>query len=249
MGDSLGGARGMRQRARRRLRLLLFLGNALVLTAFVITAYGFDVLHDSELDTVDARFTVRGERPAPKGLVVVKIDDVTFNDLQQRFPFPRSLHARLIDRLTRGGAKVIAYDVQFTEPTEAAEDNALIDAVDRAKNVVLATTEVDDRGRSNVFGDESIVREVGARVGNASYLTDSGGVIRRMPYEVEKLKSFAVVTAEVASGKRIKRSAVPSGGAWIDWHGPPGTVESVSFSDALRGKTPRGFFRGKIVVV
>src|SRR4051812_33853955 len=249
MGDSLGGTRGMRRRARRRLRLLLFIGNAIVLTAFVITAYGFDVLHDSELDTVDARFTVRGDRPAPKDVVVVQIDDVTFNDLQQRFPFPRSLHARLIDRLRRSGAKAIAYDVQFTEPTEEKEDNALIDAVERANNVVLATTEVDDKGRSNVFGDQSVVTEVGAKVGNASYLTDSGGVIRRMPYEVEKLKSFAVVAAESASGHRVKPSDVQEGGAWIDWHGPPGTVESVSFSRALEGKAPRDFFRGKIVVV
>jgi adenylate cyclase len=240
---------GTRRQSRRRLRLLLFLGTAIVLTAFVITAYGFDVLHDSELDTVDARFTVRGDRAAPKNVVVVKIDDVTFNDLQQRFPFRRSVHARLIDRLRRGGAKAIAYDVQFTEPTEAAEDNALIDAVERASNVVLATTEVDDRGRSNVFGDDSLVREIGARVGNAGYLTDSGGVIRRMPYEVEKLKSFAVVTAETASGRKVNRSDMDGGNAWIDFHGPPWTVDSISFSRALEGRTPRGFFRGKIVVV
>jgi adenylate cyclase len=225
MGDSLGGGRGARRRSRRRLRLLLFLGNAIVLTAFVITAYAFDVLHDSELDTVDARFTVRGDRPAPKDVVVVKIDDVTFNDLQQRFPFPRSVHAKLVDRLRRSGAKAIAYDVQFTEPTEEKEDNALIDAVDRANSVVLSTTEVDDRGRSNVFGDDALVRQIGARVGNASYQTDSGGVIRRMPYEVEKLKGFAVVAAELGSGRKISRSDMDGGSAWIDWHGPPGTVE------------------------
>jgi len=221
----------------------------LVLTAFVITAYGFDVLHDSELDTVDARFTVRGDQSPPKDVVVVKIDDVTFSDLQQRFPFPRSVHARLVDRLRREGAKVIAYDVQFTEPTTPAEDNALIDAVARADKVVLATTEVDDRGRTNVFGGQDVVREIGARVGNASYITDSGGVIRRMPYELEKLKSFSVATAETASGDKIDPSAVPKGGAWIDWHGPPGTVKSVSFSNALEGRVPRDFFRGKIVVV
>src|SRR3954452_22220885 len=239
----------MRRRARRRLRLLLFLGNAVVLTAFVVAAYGFDVLHDSELDTVDARYSVRGDRDPPKDVVVVKIDDVTFNDLQQRFPFPRSVHARLIDRLRRSGARAIAYDVQFTEPTEEKEDNALIDAVDRANNVVLSTTEVDDRGRSNVFGDDSLVREIGARVGNASYQTDPGGVIRRMPYEVEKLKSFAVVAAESASGKKITRADMDGGSAWIDWHGPPGTVKSVSFSRALEGRAPSGFFRGKIAVV
>ncbi len=240
---------GLRGRGRRRLRLLLFLVNAAVLTAFVIAAYAADVLHDSELDTVDTRFTIRGDRGPPKDIVVVKIDDVTFNQLQQRFPFPRSLHARLIDRLSRDGAKAIAYDVQFTEPTKPAEDTALIDAVDRARNVVLATTEVDPRGRSNVFGSQRLVNEIGARVGNSNYVTDSGGVIRRMPYELDKLKSFSIVTAEAATGRRISRSDLGGRDAWIDWHGPPGTVKSVSFSEALRGRTPPSTFRDKIVVI
>src|ERR671935_1623912 len=156
MMDSRGQDGGIRSRARRRLRLLLFVGNAALLIAFVITAYGFDVLRGSELDTVDARFTVRGDRPTPKDIVVVKVDDVTFGELQQRWPFPRSLHGKLIDRLRRDGAKAIAYDVQFTEPTKPAEDNALIEAVGRAHNVVLATTEVDAHGHTGVFGGDDV---------------------------------------------------------------------------------------------
>ena len=58
--------------------------------------------------------------------------------------------------------------MQFTEPTEPAEDNALIDAVARAVNVVLSATEVDERGRSNAFGGEDVVRDVRARVGNST---------------------------------------------------------------------------------
>ncbi len=240
---------GIRQRARRRLRLLLFAGTAAVLIGFVITAYGFDVLHDSELDTVDARFTIRGDRPSPKDVVVVKVDDVTFDELQLRWPFDRSVHARLVDRLREGGAKAIAYDVQFTEPTTPSQDNRLIDAVDRAHNVVLATTETDEHGHANVFGGDDVVRTVGAQVGSANYLSDAGGVIRRMPYEVERLKSFSVKAAEAASGRRIKRADLSEDNAWIDWHGPPGTIDSVSFSRALNGQVPPRFFRGKVVVV
>ena len=49
--------------------------------------------------------------------MVVGIDDVTFGDLQQRWPFPRRFHAKAIDALSKAGAKAIAYDIQFTEPT------------------------------------------------------------------------------------------------------------------------------------
>ena len=84
----------------------------------------------------------------PSDIVVVAIDDVTFSDLDEQWPFPRSLHGGLIDRLREAGARTIAYDVQFTEPTTRREDNALIRAVAPRRNVVLATTEVDERGRT-----------------------------------------------------------------------------------------------------
>src|SRR5215204_2824922 len=96
-----------------------------------------------ELDTVDSRFEVREGSP-PKDVAFVAVDDVTFDDLQARWPFRRSLHAQVIDRLTKAGARAIAYDVQFTEPTKVAEDNALIEAVDRSPRIVLATTAVDE---------------------------------------------------------------------------------------------------------
>ena len=46
----------------------------------------------------------------------------------------------------RRARETIVYDVQFTEPTEADEDLALYDAVARAGNVVLATSETDGAG-------------------------------------------------------------------------------------------------------
>src|SRR3954470_1822080 len=82
-------------------------------------------------DTVALRFEARGSQPTPE-VVVVGIDDVTFSDLGQQWPFPRSLHARAIDRLHAAGARTIVYDVQFTEATKPREDVALFDAVRRA---------------------------------------------------------------------------------------------------------------------
>jgi adenylate cyclase len=228
---------------------MLFLGVGLSLIAFALVAYATDVFGGTERDTIDARFSIRGtEKPSPD-VVVIAIDDVTFGDLQQRWPFPRRYHARVVDRLREAGAKVIAYDVQFTEPTNPRDDNALIDAVDRAPRVVLATTEVDPKGRTNVFGGEEVLRQIGARAGNASYQTDAGGVIREMPYQTDKLENFAVVAAELARGKRVDPSDFDHGKAWIDFAGPPGTVPTVSFSKVYDGKVPADFFRGKIVVV
>jgi adenylate cyclase len=246
MEDSQPSTPGSRRQSFRRLKLGLFLVNALILIGVVLAAYGLDVLDGPELDTIDARFEIRGDRGSPDDVVVVEIDDVSFNELDQTWPFPRSLHAQLIDRLRRAGARVIAYDIQFTEPTDPREDNALISAVDRSDGVVLATTEVGQGGQTNVFGGDQVLRETGARAGNSNYVNDSDGVIRRQPYAVEGLQSFAVVAAEEFRGRRLP---VKEGFEWIDFRGPPGTVRSVPFSRVIEGRTPPGFFRDKIVVI
>ncbi len=237
-------------RSAGRLHVLLFAISFLVLTGGVITSWALDAFRRQELDTVDARFNIRGEQQPPRNLALVAIDDATFNQLGVRWPFPRSLHARVIDRLREAGAKVIAYDVQFTEQTVPREDNALIEAVARAGNVVLATTQVDSKGHTNVLGGDQLLREVHARAANALLPNDPGGVLRRVPYEVAGLKSFAVVGSEAATGRPVPRSEFHGRSTgWIDYRGKPGRVPTISFARVVNGRFPPDAFRGKVVVV
>ena len=214
-----------------------------------IALWATDALENPEFSLVDARFSIRGEQDAPADVVVVAIDDKTFDQLGERFPFPRSRHAQAIDRLRRAGAKVIAYDIQFTEPTEPKEDQALGEAAQRAGNVVFATTETDKQGGTNVLGGDEVLAQIGARAGNASLVPDSDGVIRRVPFAIQKLKSFAVTVAEAFSGEPIERADFGSWSTLIDYPGPPGTVRTVSFSDLVEGRVPPEALRGKAVVV
>jgi adenylate cyclase len=236
-------------RRRRRLVVTLYASVALATTGVVLALWAGDVLRPSELETVDARFAVRGGHAAPD-VVVVGIDARTFARVG-RFPFSRTLHARVIDRLRRAGAKVIAYDVQFTEQSgDPAADNALILAADRAPRIVFSTTEVGAGGRSNVFGGDELLREIGVRAGSGNVPNDPGGVIRRLAYDELGLRAFAVVGAELASGRPVRRSQFADDGtAWIDFPGPPRTIRTVSFGDVLRGRVPPATLRGKVVVV
>lgn len=227
----------------------MFLSVAALAVAVGVTAYATDVFRQLELDTVDARFSLRGEQDPPDDVIVVAIDDATFDDLDQQWPFPRSLHGRVLDRIRAGGPRAIGYDVQFTEPSTPEEDDALITAVARARGTVLATTEVDERGRSNVFGGEDVLRSVGARAGNSGLRPDTDGVHRRVEHTLDGLESFAVGVAEAARGAPVPRSAFDDGNALIDFAGPPGAIETVSFSDVLRGRVAPARFRDKVVVV
>jgi adenylate cyclase len=234
-------------RARRsRLHVALFLGVGLAATGIGLVAYGTNVFRELDLQSVDARFSIRGTEAPPDDIVVVKIDDATFDEAERQFEQFRPLHAQVIRRLKADGANVIAYDVQFTEPGPSIEhDNQLIEAVGAAGNVVLATTEVGPNGETAVFGGDDVVREVGARVGNGNFPPDPGGYHRRTRHTIDKLESFAVVTVERATGRDVS----DFGTEWIDFHGPVETFEAVSFSDVWKGRTPDGFFRDKIVIV
>jgi adenylate cyclase len=234
-----------------RLQRSLFLAIGVILTGVVLVLYAVDGLKDLELETVDTRFQVRGER-SPEDLVVVGVDDVTFDELRVRWPFRRTLHARAVRNIVADGPRAIGYDVQFTEPSEIIEDDlALAEAIEDSQGkVVLGTSEVDDRGRTNILGGDDVVRDIGARPANANIPPDPGSVLRRFRYEVDKLKTLAVATAEVATGKKVSRDSFhDEGAAWIDFAGGPGKVPSVSFSRAVRGKFPKGTFKDKVVVI
>ena len=113
----------------------------------------------------------------------------------------------MLDDLRKDGAKVIAFDVQFTEPTDPGDDNALIDAVARAKNVVLATTEVNANGGTDVLGGGGILRQIGARAGNALLPTDLGGTFAACRTTSTAL-GFASNRPSDAIGQPIKPSAL-----------------------------------------
>ena len=237
------------RRLRRRRVPALLAGIGLAVAALGVVAFEAGTFRRLELDSVDARFSIRGATEPRGDLVLVLVDDRTFDQLRLQWPFPRSRHARVIDAIASDRPRAIAYDVQFTEPTRPREDNALIAAVRRAGRVVLSTTETDGRGGTNVFGGDEVLRQIGARPGSTNYRTDPGGIFRRVTWEVDGLQTFGIVAAEVAAGKPIPPSALGGEDAWIDYAGPPGTVPAESFVDVLRGDVPPGRFRDKVVVV
>ena len=223
-----------------------------------VVCYATNLLRRSEQQTLDARYSIRGSQPVPSNIVLVPIDNATVQDFRNakrgQPPFPRRYDAQVIDRLRRAGAKVIAIDLEFTEETDVADDNALIEAIGRAHGkVVLAASEVEPGGRTDVLGGPRLLRELGARAAEVRLRkgreVDTDGVVRRLGYSYNGLESFPVVTAEVFDGRPVRESLFDHATLPVDYVGPPETLHAISYSKVLAGEFPAGAFRGKVVIV
>ncbi len=224
------------------------------LTALVLLAYGTHALRSQELNSVDGRFSVRGRQPPPKDVVLIEVDDATFDSLHTQWPYPRQLHARVIDRIVADHPKGIGYDVQFTEqPADPKENVALASSIYGATSagvpVVLNTTETTVGGATRILGGDQVLREIGARPSTANFVPDPDGVFRHLSYALVGLRTFGVVMAEAFARRPVKPSLFGGQAAWIDYYGPAGTIPTVSFSSVLHHQISPGFFRGKIVLV
>jgi adenylate cyclase len=85
-------------------------------------------------------FNMRGPIAAPPEVAVVAINGQTGDRLGlPSLPrdWSRTVHARLVEELTRRGASAIVFDMQFDKPKVAADDRAFASAVDASDRVVL----------------------------------------------------------------------------------------------------------------
>ncbi len=113
--------------------------------------------------------------------VVVAIDDASLHALGP-WPWPRSRHAELIDRLSRAGVAGIGYSVLFAEPSDdEAGDAALADAVRRAASVVLPVAPLAlEGGGVGALEPWSELASAAARLAHVDVEIDADGLSRRL---------------------------------------------------------------------
>lgn len=230
-----------------RLRSLLLAGVlALVVIGGAQVTGALDAL---EHDSIDLRFSLRAEH-TPDDVVVVAVDDVTFSDLGEQWPFDRRRFAKATELLDAAGARQIVYDIQFTEQSGDAEaDWAFYEAIGEANGAILATSETDGEGGHNIFGGDENLREIHATAAASNLPDEHSGVIRRFGARVDGLPTIAAAVAE-REGKRLPRHLFDrEDGAWIDFRGGPGTITTVSFSDLVQQRANPSLFKDKVVVV
>ncbi|MDD4156056.1 MAG: adenylate/guanylate cyclase domain-containing protein [Candidatus Cloacimonetes bacterium] len=71
-------------------------------------------------------------------IIIVAIDDESFHTLDIQWPFPREYYIKLIENLNKAGAKLIVFDIEFSESYKNEIDSKLGLEAKRYNNVIFA---------------------------------------------------------------------------------------------------------------
>ncbi|HKE04573.1 MAG TPA: CHASE2 domain-containing protein [Blastocatellia bacterium] len=93
-------------------------------------------------------FRLRGAFNAPDDVVIVAIDDQSLQRVGQ-WPWPRSVMATALDKLTQAGPRGVGLDVIYAEPSSPEEDRRLAAAIARNGRVVLPAQLYESASKEN----------------------------------------------------------------------------------------------------
>jgi PAS domain S-box-containing protein len=195
---------------------------------------------------------------APIAIVYLDLDSYLREKQNPAQPWSRSLHARLLNRITAAGARAVVFDIIFDGPSEDANaDQDFIRAI-RANGHVILAGEI-GRGSQNtgrtagyqllrLSKPSEMFLAAASTWGVANVRLDDDFVVRQ---QFEGLPGFAEPSLSFAAANLMGLAVTHSSKAsWIRYYGKPLALPHVSYSTALRpDEVSDDFFRDKVVFV
>ena len=228
------------------------IGALWIFSLFLILPLAYSSLITAlENRAVDRFFAIRGTQPSPRELLLVAIDEPSFQEFGLAWPWPRGLHARLIDRLSAAGARLILFDVLFAEPSDPENDEALAAALKRAGNVLLAETI--DYTNDNLFSRTIRIRPLGPftdsakGTGLAMIEPDGDGVVRHFEMQFGGAPTLPASALHAAGRPDLP----PESSGLIKFVGPARSIDTLSYYQILDDEhpVPAERIRDRIVLV
>jgi signal transduction histidine kinase len=162
----------------------------------------------------DIYFRLRRPQPTSDSVALVLIDDLSLSRYG-RWPWPRSLLARLVRATAAQRPGAIGVDILLSEAEDARNDNDLAKALREAGNVVLSTKVGGSPQR--VWADPlPIFAANSAGVGHVQAVEDADGICRSVP--VRELSAegprwaLALEVSRIAKHVALEQN---SGGLWL----------------------------------
>jgi adenylate cyclase len=205
-----------------------------------------------ENHALDLCYRLRPFSPPPPEIIIVGIDEHSFQQLKTAWPWPRSYHAQVIRNLKAAGARLIVFDVLFAEPTEPKDDQMLTTAMREAGNVILASTleisESPQMTREILVEPYAPFRHAALGLGLTLVTPDTDGIVRRFHCH---LGNKETLPETVVHAYKPNLTIPHHLCRLINFTGPPGQINTVSYSRVFEGLDPylANLIRGKIVLI
>jgi len=131
----------------------------LTLSGLVIAGHLTGILDYVEYKTYDFRINLLAESTRPSDDIIVVLLDQDSIEWAQRergwgWPWPRKAYAEFVDYMNLGGAKSVAFDVLFTEPSiyrNARQDEIIDEAVNNLEMAQAAIAEGQPRASAPMY--------------------------------------------------------------------------------------------------
>jgi diguanylate cyclase (GGDEF)-like protein len=178
--------------------------------------------------------------------VFVDIDTASLGSVGV-WPWPRSVHAKLLDELMRLGAGKVAFDIDFAVASDATGDAAFERALDAAGGyALLAAFQQQQVGSSAPAVNMPLPRFAQyADPVAVNVNLDADGIVRAYPLGMwlsgRWVPSIAAVFGDLAP--------TTQGQFAIDYSIDPGSVPRISAHDLLEGRVPAAAVAGRNVVI
>lgn len=187
-------------------------------------------------------------RPASGDIVIVQIDPKSLQAIDT-WPWPRSRHAELVERLAKADVDIIALDIDFSSPSRAAEDERLAEALASAKGRVVLPSFVQHAapGVSDELTETNPLPALrdSALIGNANIFAPSGET---------RQASIGIYLPDGRYRPTFAGLVGQNGRAIIDRFDidfgiDTSTIKRLSYVDILRGNFDPAAVKGKRVLV
>ena len=174
-------------------------------------------------------------RAASGNVVLVGIDSPSIEKIGV-WPWPRRLHAELLDKLVSAQASDIVFDVDFSSPSDPASDQKFVDALQRAEGLVVLPAFMQTLGNGD-NGKRIYVSRPLPQFGKyawsatANVAVEPDGMIRRYSYG-ETLDGSFLPSIGALLGDNFNRKEQS---LQIDFSINANSLPAVSYVDVLRG--------------
>ena len=220
----------------------------------------FGLLEGIERWAYNVRFDLRGPMKPKTPIVIVSIDEDSFDELGLQWPWPRAIHGQFLDIVSQGRPAAIGFDIVFPEPSSKGpeDDREFAEAVGRAGNVVLGSAFTEVKGpyavKEGLNPPITVLRQQAAAYGFVTVIPDEDAFVRSTVltrvFQGVELSSFDLHLYRIGVKAGIRAGPLPhTRSVLVNYRGGPHTFLTIPYYQVLNGEVKPDALTGSIVLI